>query len=74
MVHRNVNRSQLLKMMLALADGTAEYTDGIEMVKVRAFRIEPLSEKGTIAVDGEVVGLWCYSGTGSSGNGQCYGH
>ena len=55
MVHRNVNRSQLLKMMLALADGTAEYTDGIEMVKVRAFRIEPLSEKGTIAVDGEVV-------------------
>ena len=55
MVHHHVKRPQLLKMMMALADGTAEYTNGIEMVRVKAFRIEPLTEKGVIAVDGEVV-------------------
>ena len=28
---------------------------GVEMIPVRAFRIEPLEERGTMTVDGELV-------------------
>ena len=57
LVHHSATRAQILKLMLQLSDGSVNYHENtsIELVPVTAFRIEPLTEKGCIAVDGEVV-------------------
>lgn len=57
MLHHHATRAQILKLFMQLAEGKANYEDNpaVEMVPITAFRLEPLTEKGVIAVDGEVV-------------------
>ena len=57
MLHHHSTRAQILKLFMQLAEGKANYEDNpaVEVVPITAFRLEPLTEKGVIAVDGEVV-------------------
>ena len=56
MVRHNVTRVRLLRMFSDMSEGKAPLQgDGIEVVRVKAFRFEPQTEKGYIAVDGELV-------------------
>ncbi len=49
-------RKRLLNMMLGMGDGSHLKDPGYEVVKVRAFRLEPLNESGGhLCVDGEEV-------------------
>ena len=50
-----VTRLQLLGMFNDMETGNIKERANLEIVKVKAFRIEPLSEKGIVTVDGEVV-------------------
>ena len=54
----NVSRSQMLHFLLGLSSGAhvQNTVDGIDLLPVKAFRIEPdMSEQGYITVDGEHV-------------------
>ncbi len=49
-------RKRLINMMLSMGDGSHLNDPGYEVVKVRAFRLEPLNESGGhLCVDGEEV-------------------
>ena len=48
-------RKKLLSMMTKTEDGSHINVPGYEVVKVKAFRLEPLTATGTISVDGEMV-------------------
>ncbi|XP_054460883.1 sphingosine kinase 2-like [Anoplopoma fimbria] len=56
-VRAGISRAALLKLFLAMEKGTHMVTNCQHLVhaKVRALRLEPLSPKGIITVDGEVV-------------------
>ncbi|KAF5269962.1 hypothetical protein FQR65_LT05761 [Abscondita terminalis] len=59
-IHANASRTQVLQFLLGLATGShanPNLWDGvIEMLPVRAFRIEPdVTERGYLTVDGECV-------------------
>ena len=48
-------RMKLLNMMIKKEDGSHIHMPQYEVVKVKAFRLEPLNTEGTICVDGEKV-------------------
>ena len=48
-------RMKLLSMMIKKDDGSHIHIPEFEIVKVKAFRLEPLNSEGTICVDGEKV-------------------
>lgn len=50
-----ISRARLIAMFLAMETGSHKPGHGLEIVKVKAFRLEPLTEKGRMTVDGEVV-------------------
>ncbi|XP_076871977.1 sphingosine kinase 1-like [Brachyhypopomus gauderio] len=56
-VKAGISRAALLRLFLAMEKGTHLGTScpHVEYVKVRALRLEPLSPKGTITIDGELV-------------------
>lgn len=55
------SRLQLLSMFLALSDGSHVHLDGLRVLRVKAFRIEPeprtATAPGLFSVDGEAVPL-----------------
>jgi len=52
---RDQPRGKVLKILTRLETGQHLDVPGMEHVLVKAFRIEPLSEKGIVTVDGEQV-------------------
>ena len=50
-----ISRYRLTSKLLAMQDGSHTSGHGLEIVKVKAFRLEPLTEKGRVTVDGEAV-------------------
>jgi hypothetical protein len=54
-IRKGVSRGVLLGLMSALENGTHLASPHFESVRVSAFRLEPLTPGGIIAVDGEVV-------------------
>ncbi|XP_007252205.3 sphingosine kinase 1 [Astyanax mexicanus] len=56
-VTAGISRAALLRLFLAMEKGTHLSTNcpNVVYVKARALRLEPLSPKGTITVDGELV-------------------
>ena len=50
-----MSRGRLVQLMLSMENGSYLQHEGQELVKVKAFRLEPLESKGTLSVDGEVV-------------------
>ncbi len=48
-------RKRMLSMLTKTEDGTHVQVPGFEVVKVKAFRLEPLCSTGTMCVDGEKV-------------------
>lgn len=54
-VRGGVSRAALLRALLAMARGGAGPPCAVSRVPARAFRLEPLSPRGTLTVDGERV-------------------
>lgn len=54
-VRSSITRARILRIMLAFQDGKEMNDDAAETVCVKAFRLEPLTERGILAVDGESV-------------------
>lgn len=54
-VRKGISRSQLLRAFLMLKKGEHIHLPYVEYYKVRAFRLEPLSDRGTLALDGEPI-------------------
>ena len=56
MVRAPISRVRLVKLFNAMQDGTASDDPSVEMVRVSAFRLEPLGrQQGAMNVDGEAV-------------------
>jgi len=56
MIRAPISRLHVLKLFLAMQDGSADGDPGVEVVRVGAFRLEPLGPRlGTLMVDGEMV-------------------
>ena len=51
------SRLRLIKLFNALEEGRAIDDPSMEIIRVRAFRLEPLTDRGKLTVDGEVVEL-----------------
>ncbi|XP_031787619.1 sphingosine kinase 2 isoform X2 [Nasonia vitripennis] len=55
-IRAGISRTNLLQFMLGFSTGTHLSTPGVEMIPVRAFRIEPAEDtNGLLTVDGEKV-------------------
>ncbi|XP_013398402.1 sphingosine kinase 1 isoform X2 [Lingula anatina] len=50
-----ISRSSLLKLFLSMENGSHVNSPDIEIIKVKAFRLEPITPGGVIAIDGEKV-------------------
>lgn len=50
-----MSRGRLTQLFLSMENGSYLQCEGQELVKVKAFRLEPLESNGTISVDGEKV-------------------
>ena len=56
MVRAPISRIRLVKLYIAMQDGTASDDPRYEIIHVSAFRLEPLGpQQGALAVDGEAV-------------------
>ena len=55
LVRASVTRARILRIMLAFEEGKEMNDDAAEIVRVKAFRLEPLTEHGILTVDGESV-------------------
>ena len=55
LVRASVTRGRILRIMLAFEEGKEMNDDAAEIVRVKAFRLEPLTEHGILTVDGESV-------------------
>ena len=60
MVHAPLSRARLVRLYNAMQHGTADSDPSADIVRVRAFRLEPLDEPrqhggGVLMVDGEMV-------------------
>ena len=54
-VRRGVSKLELLSALLSCAKGEHLFLPSVEYYKVRSFRVEPLTSRGILAVDGEPV-------------------
>ncbi|UYV60166.1 SPHK1 [Cordylochernes scorpioides] len=54
LIHANVTRAQMFAIFSGLQSGSYIKNEAVEMIPVRAFRLEPLSD-GYMTVDGEAV-------------------
>jgi hypothetical protein len=54
-IHSSIPRAKILKSFIDLAEGKVTPDNDIEFFRVKAFRIEPYTEKGYMVVDGEQV-------------------
>lgn len=54
-VRKGATKMDLLKIMMTMEQGLHIYNNTTEMIRVRAVRIEPLTNDGHITVDGELV-------------------
>jgi len=56
LVRAPISRVRLLKLYSAMQQGTADSDPSAEVIRVSAFRLEPISQRqGTLMVDGELV-------------------
>lgn len=55
LIYGSISRGKLLSSFMDLAEGKVSTGGDLEFVRVKAFRLEPLTERGMIAVDGERV-------------------
>lgn len=62
-VARNMSRCELLSLMLVVDDGKHLDHPGIECYKARAYRLEPMDDKGIYTLDGEMVPYGPIQGT-----------
>jgi len=53
--NRRIQKSTIAQFLLKMESGEHIFLPGVEMIPVRAFRITPLEERGTMTVDGELV-------------------
>lgn len=53
--NKKIQKATIAQFLLKMDKGEHIYLPGVEMIPVRAFRIEPLEEKGWMTVDGESV-------------------
>lgn len=49
-----ISRCQLLRMFMELETGAHVQRDEVEIIRARAYRLEPLTERGVLTMDGEV--------------------
>ena len=54
-VRAGVPRAAMLGIFMSMEDGSAANSPYVEQIPVHAFRLEPLTDRGVIAVDGEKV-------------------
>jgi len=53
--NKKIQKSTIAQFLLKMEKGEHIYLPGVEMIPVRAFRIEPLEDRGYMTVDGENV-------------------
>ena len=54
---KNVNRFKLLKIMLGFHTGHHLDIEGVEMIRTKYFKFEPLCQRSYLTVDGELIDL-----------------
>lgn len=54
-LRRNATKTDLLKVFLSVESGKHVSVRGVDMVKVQAFRLEPLQQGSHVTIDGEVL-------------------
>ena len=69
-MNHTISRSKIMKTLIELADGSVQESADVERVRITAFRLEPLGEKGIIAVDGERVEYGAIQGKIVHGKGR----
>ena len=55
LVRASVTRARILRILLAFEEGKEMNDDAAEIIRVKAFRLEPLTQHGMLTVDGESV-------------------
>eukprot|EP00615_Pteridomonas_danica_P003865 CAMPEP_0114329206 /NCGR_PEP_ID=MMETSP0101-20121206/925_1 /TAXON_ID=38822 ORGANISM="Pteridomonas danica, Strain PT" /NCGR_SAMPLE_ID=MMETSP0101 /ASSEMBLY_ACC=CAM_ASM_000211 /LENGTH=92 /DNA_ID=CAMNT_0001458797 /DNA_START=1139 /DNA_END=1414 /DNA_ORIENTATION=- len=50
-----ITRLQMIQFFLAAENGQHMDSDGVEIYKATAYRIEPLTERGSFSLDGELI-------------------
>lgn len=55
LIREGISRLRMLQIMLAFSEGDHVKYPEVEMIPITAFRLEPLSQKGIMLVDGEQV-------------------
>ncbi len=51
-----MSRMQLLKLLIQAETGGHVGSKGLSIIRATAFRLEPLTERGILSLDGEVGG------------------
>jgi len=54
-VRASITRTRILRVLLAFQEGREVNDDAAEVVCVKAFRLEPLTDRGILTVDGETI-------------------